>query len=324
MTKNSIRCCHLSEFIGKEDNYIKNNIYSYILVDYKTLINNFDLLKYILRIKPISKINCLDYKSAEYIEQNINNKIDIILIDDYKNKDRSYIDTQFFRKSKFYLPLSYIMWNPNIDKECNVLSYLSKENISMSSSINGNKKVTKETLIRIKEIVESLNTSNLNDIDKCILISNYLQSKVQFKKDFGENHLSGKIETVINKNYGVCTGIASATTLLLNNPIFNVNVRNVCGTSHEWNAALIKGKNYFIDNTWNITRNPNKLSNILKASDFTDKYLLFGMDKLNSLESHDLKTYIPKDISDEDYNRIKIDKECKKLSKKIKLGSYHN
>lgn len=43
--------------------------------------------------------------------------------------------------------------------------------------------------------------------------------------------------------------IANLTTLLLNNPIMNVNTRSVYGYSHAWNVIKIGSSQYYIDNT---------------------------------------------------------------------------
>ena len=46
------------------------------------------------------------------------------------------------------------------------------------------------------------------------------------------------------------------------------------------------GKDYYIDNTWNITRNPNKFEETLKAREFTTKYTLFGSDTAKIIGHH--------------------------------------
>ena len=81
----------------------------------------------------------------------------------------------------------------------------------------------------------------------------------------------------------------------------------------------IDGKNYYVDNTWCITRNPNKYEDILKATEFTDKYLLFGSDTANKIGNHDdLVSYVPS-VEKEDYDKVKLVEAEKALSKKMKL-----
>ena len=55
----------------------------------------------------ISQINCLDYESALFLESHLEEDVDLALVDDYENKDRSYIDT-----TKFVRPLRKIGIGP--------------------------------------------------------------------------------------------------------------------------------------------------------------------------------------------------------------------
>lgn len=45
-------------------------------------------------------------------------------------------------------------------------------------SLNGDGFLFRHTLEKLKEIIESINSKYLSDLDKCILVSNYIQSKV--------------------------------------------------------------------------------------------------------------------------------------------------
>lgn len=255
----------LKDYIGKSDEFIKNSFYNRILVDYESVINNLELLKHIIHILVITQINCIDYESALFLEENLEEPIELSLVDDYQNKDRSYIDTTKFTKHKFYIPLSYFMWGVKFNKSCNIhcLRYLNDDNMF---SNNGDHLLYKDILLKIKEIINSINTKSLTDLDKCILVSNYLQSKVQFVESGLKSYADkvyivdanledvtskkvGSISTIINENYGLCMAIANTTTLLLNNPILNLNVRSVYGDSHVWNVIIIDGKQYYIDNT---------------------------------------------------------------------------
>ena len=100
----------LEDFIGKSDDFIKASKTGTILVNYDIVVKNLDLLKKIISILSISQINCLDYESAIFLENNLEDNIDLALVDDYQNRDRSYIDTTKFVKHNFYIPLSYFMW----------------------------------------------------------------------------------------------------------------------------------------------------------------------------------------------------------------------
>lgn len=50
-------------------------------------------------------------------------------------------------------------------------------------NLNGDGFLCKHTLEKLKEIIESINSKYLSDLDKCILVSNYIQSKVQYVEE---------------------------------------------------------------------------------------------------------------------------------------------
>ena len=323
----------LIDFINKSNIYIKNSNTSTILVDYQTIKDNLDTLKKVIYLCNITQINCLDYESALFLEKELDENIVLSLVDDYENKDRSYIDVTKFKNHVLYIPLSYFMWNPNFDSTCNIhcLRYdLYTNMISMS----GDKTLTKDTLYKVKKIITDLNASNLSDIDKCLIVSNYLQSKVQYvsnniitsseqeyiidaKKEDVVREKVSSINTVLDESYGLCIAIANTTTLLLNNPTFNINTRSLYGCSHVWNVVVINGKKYYMDNTWNITRNKDKVKEALKAKSFSDEYLLFGLDTAKRIGYHNSDCYIDGYIEDNDYDKIEIHLSRKKLSKSI-------
>ena len=328
----------LRDFIGKSDEFIKTANTGTILVEYDILINNMDLLRRIISILDISQINCLDYDSAVYLEDNLETDIDLALVDDYQNKDRSYINTTRFKKHNFFVPLSYFMWGVKFEKSCNIRCLRYKEYDTMTS-INGDNLLYKDILEKIKEIIQSINSNELSDLDKCILVANYLQSKVQYVESGLKSYADkiyvieadeeqvtsqkvGSINTVINENYGLCMAIANATTLLLNNPIMNVNVRSVYGDSHVWNIITLDGKQYYIDNTWGITRNINRVEGALKATSFSSDYLLFGSTTSNSIGHHNSLCYYNGIIEQEDYSREVINTHVKVLSKSHSFTDY--
>lgn len=327
----------LVEFIGKSKEYIENTKSNIICVNYKSLIDNFSLLKYLLTVKNFS-IVCEDYESALFLENNLDENIKIKLLDDYENKDRNYINTNYFQKTTFSFPFSYCMWNPNINSEANVDFYRNNFNLICDmNTANATNKISKDFLLKTKEIIEKLNKENLSDIEKIIIVSNYLQSKVQYVEGIRSN--ADKIyeiqtnevlksddltQTVIEENYGTCGAITGATTLLLNNPTFNINTRNMFGSGHFWNLVILKDKNYFMDNTWAITRNPNRVEGALKAKNFSQEYLLFGSKKADIIRNHNTSCYIPGIISMDDFNAKELNNIKKKLSTKTQIGNYSN
>lgn len=319
----------LSDFIGKDDEYINNSMYEHLLIDYTTLIDNIDLLKHILKLKN-KKIICVDYESMIILDKILDKNIPIILLDDYTNKDRSYLDLQYFEKRNVIIPLSYVMWNMKLANDTNI--YCFRYNNGNMFSSNGDTTISKETILKISDIVQKLDFGH-DDIDNVLLVSNYLQERVQYIEDGGITVTSsgkfivdapkdaitrekvGSLKTVIDDNYGLCMAIANATTLLLNNPTMNVNVRSMFGSGHVWNLARIDNKQYYIDNTFGITRNKDKISFALKALSFDDKYVLFGKDELTP--NHFSTCHIDGDIESSSYDRTIINSKIKTLSNNV-------
>ena len=319
----------LVDFIGKKDDYIKNSKHSSILVNYESLIGHIDLLEHIMEIKEITQINCTDYKSAIVIENDIkNNCIPLALIDDCRNKDRSYIDLKHFKRHHLSIPINYVMWHSNIKDDVNIKCFSHITNKNMFSA-NGDEVLDKETLIKIREIIKKMRIPK-DDIEKCIMISNYLQSKVQFVE--GKESKCGNklyitdqnidsnqcnlVKNLLNNNYGLCMAIANTTTLLLNNPWMNINIRSVASDSHVWNVVKIDDEYYYIDNTWCITKNPNQISNTLKAKSFSDKYLLYGQEMNDTLDNHNPITCLPGIISEENIYPRPFNKAKRKVKRK--------
>lgn len=335
---NKHKTYRLEDFVGKSDDFIKSSIAGTILVSYDVVVSNLDLLRKIISTLSISQINCLDYESAVFLEDNLEKTIDLALVDDYQNKDRSYIDTTRFYRHNFYIPLSYFMWGVRFNNSCNVRCLRYKEYDTMTS-LNGDNLLYRDTLQKLKEIIKSVDLEGLSDLDKCLLVSNYLQSKVQYVEDGLKSHADrvyvieadedevtnqkvSSIQSVVNENFGKCMAIANTTTLLLNNPIMNVNVRSIYGNSHVWNIVTISGKQYYMDNTWAITRNKNRVDGALKASDFSDEYLLFGMTTSDNIGHHNSLCYYVGSIEQEDYSRDDIREHVRVLSKKNSFTNY--
>lgn len=334
VTNNAYR---LSDYIGKTDEYIKASINSTIALNYNTLTENFDLLEHILSIKPIDKISCYDYESALLLDSLLKTKINLNIVDDYQNKDRSYICMSMFENQKVSVPLSYIMWGVKFKDSCNIRCFRYGSNDNMFSA-NGDNVISKDTKEKVLEIIKELNIGS-DELEKILLVSNYLESKVQYVEDGNttvgrvtyipcepKERISrekvGSLETVINESYGLCMGIANTTTLLLNNPIMNINARSLFGSSHVWNLVKVGNVFYHLDNTWAITRNKSKLDYALKALDFDDTYLLFGNQSALEMEHHTANTYLPNNISDTDYDKDIIKEKVLKLSSKVSFNNY--
>ena len=340
-----LKLTKLSQFIGKTDEEISSNIYLGIYVDnFDFLKNNFDLFERIVSLKKINKFCANDYEILKYIENNLVDYTDISLslIDDYRNKDRSYLDLEEFEKTNIEVPFNYLFWNAKANEIQNISYYI--DDVTLNPfSLNGYNKITKESLEKLKDKVSFITDKykKYNDLEKIILVSNYLQNNVQFVAGDNISHAfdgtyitdsKGKDisflevstpECVLFNNFGICNGIALATEILLNNNSMNVNVRSLCGLGHTWNIVRLNNKFYYIDNTWNITRNPNRYLGSLKAKSFTDKYLLFGNDDYDNIINH-IPTSLTYDVCDKSVNRKKIARVRKRLSRVEDFDNYND
>lgn len=320
------------------NDYVIGNVY---IDDFELLKNNTDIFQELIISGKISTIFSKDFDCLKYIEAQMKDysSIELKLIDDFKNEDRSYIDATAFEKTTLVLPLTYVFWNPHLNQNQRISGYTSAttqnpfeiQNFSVFSS---------EELKKIKELINNLSEkfSRYDDLQKTLLISNYLQRHVQYV-DYGNMSEglqgiyitdSGSIEvgnnvhsplTVLEQHFGICEGIANATTMLLNNPSFDVNVRSVIGSKHAWNVVQIDGKFYLLDNTWAITRNKSQYEEALKAKTFDSNYFLFGADKANIIGHHVANTVLP-EIESSDYSRDKILLQQQLLSKYYSFDNY--
>ncbi len=311
------KICLFSELIKLSDQELHDNILRHIYIDNLEFLKaNFDHLQRLIKTGLFYQIVSNDIECLKYIEENLKDYTQVVLslTDDYENKDRHYIKPLEFTKTTLELPLSYILWvNEISDKQKISLYMLNHQGYMHPICSNGYDYINLEALKKINELVNTLalKFKDYTDDEKAILISNYLQSKVQYVDENNISEASSGIyktdskglpvtreivsspETVLLQHYGLCNGIANATMLLLNNPEMNVNIRSILGCSHVWNVILIDGKYYFIDNTWNITRNQNRYPDSLKAKSFCSDYLFFGSEKANMISHHIPETFCP-------------------------------
>ena len=266
-------------------------------ISYEDLINHFDRFVYITNLMMGNGYNtvCVDnYESLKFINDNLNDKSHLMIhiLDDYENKDRSYINKEQIDKLSFSIPLPYLMWGLDFDD----LMYVNLTSYHQNPlNYNGDNSISKDVLIRIKEIIEYLKSlGRFNDLQIIILVSNYLQKNVEYlaenvdttgkyisvvdKPVDGLDDEVGLIETVLFKKYGLCTGICNATTVLLNNPTFKIDARSLFNINHGFNIVKYNGKYYFLDNTWSITRSPREFEKATKPVEFNPRYILFGKD----------------------------------------------
>ena len=285
---------HLKDIIGLSDLELSYNVCTFY-TDYETLVNNFDSFLRIIKImmaEGFNTINVEDYRCVKFINDHLSEPLDIVIniLDDYKVKNRNEIVQAEIDKVKFTIPLSYIMWGIDFDS----LMYVNLTSYHHNAlNYNGNKSISLDTLKRIKDIISYLKSlGRFNNLQIIILVSNYLQRTTEYiaenvdkngkyicKLDTpiaGIEDEVGLVETVLFKKFGLCTGIANTTTLLLNNPTFNIDARTLFNNNHAFNIVKYNGKYYFLDNTWAITRSPREFPKAIKPVEFNPKYLLYG------------------------------------------------
>lgn len=332
-----------SDFIGKSAAEIKKNVSHGIYIDDPELFKkNFDLFERIIKMGDFSDVYSKDLSCLQFIEDNLKEPTSLRfgIVDDGENKDRSYIDISYFEKMNISVPLVYTMWNVQMNSDLNTSCYFNKSTF-FPMIADGFKTISLDGLKKIEDIVSSLHDQwgTCTDEEKIILVSNYLQNQVQYvaeqnisegskgiyitdSKGIIVNQNVHSAETVLLQGFGVCEGIGNATTLLLNNPTFNMNVRSVRGPGHVWNVCEIGGKYYYLDNTWSITRNEEQYPDSLKASSFTSKYLLFGSETASVMGHHEANSVIPA-IERFDYPQESIVQTQKCLVKKANFSGYN-
>lgn len=257
------------------------------------------------------------------------------------NKQLSYEYIMYAKDNKvsdFYIPIM---------EENHFLCNKSAINLTLNPSSFENLQSLQEEIYRIiNAIFKGLNVLELDDLDKSIIVSNYIQNNIQyiagrissgdnkeyicerFKGDAPESHWL--INLLNENNYGVCGNISLLTLLLLDNPLVKCNCQFIASpvnAAHYFLTQIIDGKEYVVDNTWNITRNRDKHEGSLKARSFSTDFLLIGQDKLNESEDirvhHVSATRFLYPIENESIPREKIQASVEKLLKMgVKFDNY--
>lgn len=319
-------------------NPLNSCISKYIYIDdLNTLYNYFDNLKILIDNKCCYLISSNDFDSLKFIENNIDCKTNIYLslIDDCKNKDRSYIDFNEFKKTELEIPLSYMMWGPK-EKEKMKISHFFDDEKKVPYDEMYYQEISKTELNNLKKLIYDIcyRFKDYDDVDKIILVSNYIQNRMQYvlkkvKCNNGvyvidenlsiNNYMVANLYNALDKGYGICSSISSLSMLMLNNKILNVNSRLEGSENHLWNIDKVGDKFYYTDNTFCITRNRHLYSNSLKAKKFSSDFLLFGLD--SSKFSHNAISF-SNPVSIDDYDDNVIKNRVNKLSKNFSFDNY--
>lgn len=292
-------------------------------------------------LKQIS-IHSKDFRVAQYFETGLKTfqvKKEFHLLNDYGMNSRENIDFSNTSYNFVSVPFDYLMHMPNSNISCYTDNEVKKGNcicVNMMDAQHNYQGLPTEINDIIDEIFDVLPMEKLDDVDKSVLVSNWLQRKMQYvngkqsyvqgKKYVSDGFIPEKeyvladMRTAIKHNYGVCSTFARLSAALLNNPRVNCQCHLVYSSvgEHTYCVQVIDGKQYVVDNTWGITRNPDKIGETLKAKSFSDEYLLIGNDKLS--ENEDIRTHHISfgcheyDIEDIGISKSRIKQSVEKLS----------
>lgn len=326
----------LEELKQLEEEEIKKYAIKLVLT-IQDIKNNEDLfLEYIVK-KGIA-IYCKDYESALLVNELVNKGIikpyEIYLMDDQEQKDRSYIDATVFKNVTLRVPNTYAMWGVKFDDKLWVYQYQLQNDLTNETEFSGY--YDHETLKEVERIALMISEfpEVLTDVEKIILVSNYLQKYCQFIEG-KESHVGNDIyvlddvqdensvnpknvtqivlgdsKTALFNNFGVCRTFADATTLLLNNPYLRIKTRNVRSEyPHVWNVVELNGKTYQLDNSRAISRGKYRLPDALKTAGFDYEYVLYGQaysDEIGHEKMND-RTYLSLPLSIESFDRRYIE-----------------
>lgn len=281
----------------------------YIYVDSSTTDVQSDMQK-LSQIKNIGGLETIvissnDFRIAQYFDvlmKDCECKKNFDLLNDFEIKNRNEIDFSALHYNEVTIPFDYLMYgiSTNGINSYNLIN-LKRENII---SVDSNQQKNYPDLINkvndiVDEIFGELPIEQLDDIDKSVLVSNWIQKKVQFIEgkvsrvgnkrfvcdDFNASNDKEDIMTIINESFGVCNGIAKLSVALLTHPKIQCQCNMAFSPGHAYFTQSIDGKLYVVDNTWCITRNPNHIDGSLKSGSFSDEYLLIGKDKINENET---------------------------------------
>ena len=308
--------------------------------DVKGDISKLNILKQMPNLSSIKLVSS-DFNVGIYMGELLKDftfKKSFDLLDDYKNQDRSYVQSSSLPKgfTLSSIPNSYIQWGAN-RKNLN-LGNIRVNNVIMADTHDGADRSynypSEEAFAEINRTIDEFcKIPNLTLIDKVVFVANYLQQNVQFVagkishaidgnyecENFSFEKYGGvdKIDNVLFDKIGKCNCISRTMMLMLNNPKMNVNCR-IADDTHAGHAYCSiydeeTGKLYCADPTWCISRNSNRFTDTLKASKFSDEYLLIGQDKLSTMDYHNTSNILPRNFTEKSIDRDLIKQSVEKL-----------
>lgn len=264
----------------------------------------------ISQIKALAGLNRIevissDFRIADYFDkllEGFEGRKEFDLLNDLEIRDRANIDFSKFHYDEVTVPYDYLMYIKNSEgiHKYSTTNFKSGKIIESGESKQYAYPDMKEKIDSIiDEIFGNLAMEALDDVDKSVLVSNWIQKNIQFIEgkistvknkryiceDFNSKDDIEDVKTIMDKKFGVCNGIAKLSVALLSNPRVGCKCNMAHSPGHAYFTQIIDGKTYVTDNTWCISRNPNHMKDSLKASEFSSEYLLIGQDKINENES---------------------------------------
>lgn len=149
----------------------------------------------------------------------------------------------------------------------------------------------KTLLSPAQEIADNVRTLKLSKLETIIWIDNWMQQNIQYIKDKESTGPDGNddvyicdditkqaiVPDVLLHHYGVCEDIAASVATIAS--LLEIDCAVMRGSGHAWNLVTLDGKTYILDCTHNITQNPNRMADALKATKYTSQFTLVGRDK---------------------------------------------
>lgn len=270
--------------------------------DIKESVRKIEILKSLSNLKSI-QIRSKNPKYIIYFDtllKELSVSKTALLIDDFKNKDRSDINFKGLNYEEIGVPPEYSQWG---------IQFKHYMFPTGSILVHDESDFVKENMdILEKEIDEWLKIPDLTLVDKVVLVANYLQRNMQYvegevsyakgKKYIAKGILESNygsyrsITTMLKYHIGHCQAFSKIAMLMLNNPKMNVNCRLMGAPGHAYNIIYDDEKAYGLDTTWGVTRNPNRVEGNLKATEFYDEFVLFGQNELEKM-NHPVDYHTP-------------------------------
>lgn len=171
-----------------------------------------------------------------------------------------------------------------------LVTYLDSNNITHNIGANELKLAHK-----VDNIVDSIITDDMSDMDKIKAITNYLIDNYEYDEYYTNESNFKPLESMLNYKRGVCAGYAYLANVLLRKA--NVNSYEVINDVHAWNLIEEDDKYYYLDIT-NLDSNGLKFA--VKAFDHSPMFLSDpNQINLTGMSSYDeglSKVVIPKSL----------------------------